>query len=556
MSLGGPRTTSATLVASFWPAPVGLCVLIALCLTTFTALAQRHNILLIIADDFATDGLRLYNTNASASLPPMPTVERLAHSGVSFRNAYSYPTCSPSRSPMLTARYRFRTGIGYALANPLGPTLQADEFTLPKALSSAAPNLRHGMVGKWHLSFHAPDPNTLGGFDWFSGGILGELKAYDDWPQKVTNGVTLGNILQGYTNYATTDNLNDATNWISAQGTNSWFLWLAFNACHEPLHLPPAGLHAYTNLSGAQTNIDAHPRPYYEAMAQSLDTSVSNVLAFLGPQTNQTTVIFLGDNGTPSKNIQPPYSTNQCKGTLYEGGIRVPLIVAGPKVASPNRWSEAVVSTVDLYATILELASVNLIATLPTNLVFDSQSFLPVITNATYLPPERFILAENFNATIPDEVAGRAARNTRYKLIQFNTGVHEMYDLATDPYEGTNLLDGTLTSVQQTNYVALTAQLSTWNPTPQPQVQSYRLQENRFGVTATHADNVRCWLWRSTDLHYPVWTVLTNAASVTLSGTNTILADTNLPPEGAFYRVTGIAADASTNFVGVWKTWD
>ena len=197
VSLGGPRTTSATLVASFWPAPVGLCVLIALCLTTFTALAQRHNILLIIADDFATDGLRLYNTNASASLPPMPTVERLAQSGVSFRNAYSYPTCSPTRCTMLTGRYGFRTGIGYALANPLGPTLQADEFTLPKALSSAAPNLRHGMVGKWHLSFHAPDPNTLGGFDWFSGGILGELPAYADWPQKVTIGVTLGNILQG-----------------------------------------------------------------------------------------------------------------------------------------------------------------------------------------------------------------------------------------------------------------------------------------------------------------------------------------------------------------------
>ncbi len=556
MPLGHPRTTNVTRVASYQPAPAGLRILLTLCLTAFTVLAARHNILLIIADDFATDGLRLYNSNANASLPSMPTVERLAQSGVSFRNAWSYPTCSPTRCSILTGRYGFRTGIGYALANPLGPTLQSDEFTLPQALTAAAPHIRHGMVGKWHLSFHAEDPNTLGGFNWFSGGILGELKAYDDWPQKVVNGESFGNVLKGYANYATTDNLSDATNWISAQGTNSWFLWLAFNACHEPLHLPPADLHTNSTLTGDQTDIDANPRPYYEAMAQSLDTSMARLLTFLGPQTNQTTIIFLGDNGTPSKNIQPPYSTNQCKGTLYEGGIRVPLIVAGPKVTSPNRWTDALVSTVDLYATILELAGVNLTSTLPTNLLFDSHSFLPVITNAAYPPSERFLLAENFNATIPDEVAGQAVRNARFKLIQFNTGVQEMYDLATDPYEGTNLLAGILGSVQQSNYLALSAQLKAWNPTPQPEIQSYRLQENRFGVTVSHAESVRCWLWRSTNLGYPVWTMLTNAVTVTLSSTNTILADTNLPASGAFYRVTGIPSDSSTNFVGIWKPWD
>ncbi len=300
----------------------------------------------------------------------------------------------------------------------------------------------------------------------------------------------------------------------------------------------------------------AHQRPFSTDDAYRALDSMARLLTFLGPQTNQTTIIFLGDNGTPSKNIQPPYSTNQCKGTLYEGGIRVPLIVAGPKVTSPNRWTDALVSTVDLYATILELAGVNLTSTLPTNLLFDSHSFLPVITNAAYPPSERFLLAENFNATIPDEVAGQAVRNARFKLIQFNTGVQEMYDLATDPYEGTNLLAGILGSVQQSNYLALSAQLKAWNPTPQPEIQSYRLQENRFGVTVSHAESVRCWLWRSTNLGYPVWTMLTNAVTVTLSSTNTILADTNLPASGAFYRVTGIPSDSSTNFVGIWKPWD
>lgn len=520
------------------------------------AQSARHNILLIVADDFATDGLRLYNLNPAASFPPMPTIERLAQSGLTLRNAYSYPTCSPTRSTMLTGRYGFRTGIGYALANPLGPSLGAGEFTLPEALSAAAPLVRHGMVGKWHLSFNAPDPNTLGGFSHFSGGILGELLAYDQWPRKVTNGVTLGSTLNPYSHYATTDNLRDATNWISAQTTNAWFLWLAFNACHEPLHLPPAGLHTYTNLSGSDSDISTNARPYYEAMAQSLDTTVSNLLAFLGPQTNETTIVFLGDNGTPSRNIQPPYTTNQCKGTLYEGGIRVPLIVAGPKVAGANRSTDALVSTVDLYATLLELAGVNLATTLPTNLVFDSRSFLPVITNASYEPPERYVLAENFAANLPDDVAGRAVRNRQFKLIQFNNGAQEMYDLTVDPYEHTNLLAATLSAVQQTNYVALMNQFGQWQSAPPPTVTGYAHNGDRFAVQATHVEGARTWLWRNDTFDYPVWTMLTNVSSLPLSTTEVRVADTNPPATRAFYRMSLRAVPASTNTPADWRNWD
>ena len=514
--------------------------------------------------DFSTDGLRLYNTN-QVTFPPMPTVDRLAQSGVTFRNAYAYPTCSPTRCSILTGRYGFRTGIGYALANPAGPHLGANEFTIPKAMTAANPNLRHGLVGKWHLSFKAPDPNTLGGFSDFSGGILGELSAYNDWPKKVTNGVEITSGFapnpvphRSYTNYATTDNLKDATNWISAQGTNSWFLWLAFNACHEPFHLPPTNLalHSYAYLSGAQSDINTNGRPYYEAMAQSLDTCVSNLLDFLGPQTNLTTVIFMGDNGTPKSVIQLPYTTNQCKGTLYEGGIRVPLIIAGPKVKGANRSTDAVVSTVDLYATILELAGINLAATLPTDLVFDSQSFLPILTDTNYVPPEHYVLAENFNANLPDELAGRAVRNRQFKLILFNNGVQEMYDLLSDPYEHSNLLSGWLTLPQQTNYVALINKLGEWQVLPSPVVTAYAKQSDRFAVTATHSSGASCWLVRNDQLDYPVWTALTNVNTVRLSSTTTRIADTNMPAPSAFYRFALRPVQASTNASTGWKDWD
>jgi arylsulfatase B len=521
-----------------------------------TGFAGTNNLLFIVADDFATDGLRIYNTNPAAHFPPMPTVERLATNGLVFRNAYGYPTCSPTRCSILTGRYGFRTGIGYALANPAGPSLSTDEFTIPEAMTASGVMTNdHGLVGKWHLSFNAPDPNTLGGFSFFSGGILGELKAYDDWPHKVTNGVTLG-LIHPYTNYATTDNLRDATNWISARGTNSWFLWLAFNACHEPLHLPPTNLHSYTSLSGLDADIQANPRPYYEAMAESLDTTVSNLLSFLGPATNNTTIIFLGDNGTPSKNIQPPYTTNQCKGTLYEGGIRVPLIITGPRVTSPGRSSDALVSTVDLYPTILELAGVNLAATLPTNLVFDGLSLLPMITNVAYLPPERCVLAENFGFNLPDSIAGRAVRNGRFKLILFDNGVQEMYDLPADPYEHNNLLLGTLDAAQRANYVALLNRMYEWETLPQPATTNFNLLSDRFTVTASRASDARCWLWRNDVLNYPVWTVLTNVNVVNLSSTSVRMADTNLLPARAFYRMTLRAVQSSTNTANGWKDPD
>ena len=117
-----------------------------------------NNVLFIVADDFATDGLRLYNTNAAAHFPPMPTVECLASNGLLFRNAYGYPTCSPSRCTILSGRYGFRTGIGYALANPAGPSLSASEFTIPDALNAAGVMTNdNAQIGKWHLSFGVPD---------------------------------------------------------------------------------------------------------------------------------------------------------------------------------------------------------------------------------------------------------------------------------------------------------------------------------------------------------------------------------------------------------------
>src|SRR5690349_23869891 len=131
------------------------------------AQVSPRNILLVVADEIGTDALSLFNTNRGTNVffPQTPNINALAQQGVIFRNCYAYPSCSPTRSAILTGRYGFRTGIGGAIGNPGDPALSPRDFTMAKALS-ANPQLgiRHAQIGKWHLSTNAPDPNFIGGW--------------------------------------------------------------------------------------------------------------------------------------------------------------------------------------------------------------------------------------------------------------------------------------------------------------------------------------------------------------------------------------------------------
>ena len=155
--------------------------------------------------------------------------------------------------------------------------------------------------------------------------------------------------------YATTDTV-DETLKVIAQAKREkkrYFAWTAFNAPHDPFHPPPAELHPRTPLppTGA-TN-----RAIFEAMVEAMDTEIGRLLENV--TLADTTVIFIGDNGTTGAVIAPPYPRDKAKATMYEGGVRVPLLIAGAGVASPNRQVSALVSAVDLFPTILELAGID-----------------------------------------------------------------------------------------------------------------------------------------------------------------------------------------------------
>jgi len=190
-------------------------------------------------------------------------------------------------------------------------------------------------------------------------------------------------------------------------------------------------------------------------MLWAMDAEIGRLLSNI--DLNSTTVIIIGDNGTPGGVIQAPFGNGRAKGTLYDGGTHVPLVIAGKAVQNANTTSDTVVHSVDLYSTILEIAGVN-----PSSLgvTLDSRSLFPIVNGGTDTA-DRFAVSEAFgNDTNP----GRAIRQGDYKLIVHDdplittdTAVLEFYHLPTDRNETNNLLAGTLTAAQQTAYNNLLA---------------------------------------------------------------------------------------------------
>ncbi len=508
-----------------------LMALAAVCVATPVFAGASPNILLIIADDYGVDSSTLYNsTNSGATLPLTPNIASLASNGVVFRRAYGNPVCSPTRACLLTGRFGFRTGIGDVVGGTQG-ALSGTEFTLPEAFASGAPAYHLSQFGKWHLSNGPNSPRTVGGWTNYAGSLIGALANYTNW-DKTVNGTTTTSA-----NYATTDLVNDATNWIAARGANPWFLWVAFNAPHTPLHLPPTNLCPHSaSLSGTTADINAHPAAYFDAMTEAMDTEIGRLLAALPNRTN-THIIFLGDNGSVGNVIQPPFSSTRGKSTLYEGGTHIPLIISGPAVVNPNRTNDTPANMVDIFATILELAGTSVSGSVPANVTVDGQSLLPVLkTNDLTLA--RYAYSELFGSGYSANVSGRALRNAQYKLINFTSGTNEFYDLIADPYEKTNLLSTVMTDTQLGNFYALQLTIGRYKtPLSLPVITSTSHGDHQFSVTVQRNPTNSYVLWRASSLDPLAWAPL-SASLITTNGSSSVtLTDTNALAPQYFYHV-------------------
>ena len=416
--------------------------------------AQR-NVVLIIADDLGKDFCDIYPDHA-ANTVHLTNVRRLLNRGVVFNNAWSNPLCSPTRAGILTGRYSFRTGVG-DVVDGSNPKLNINENIIPEVLDIYNNNgISKALFGKWHVTTGAPVgynyPNTMG-FDHFEGSLTGALgqpgqqaNGYYNWT-KITNGVS-----STCTNYATTENINNAISYLNNQpATKPFFVWLAFNAPHTPYQLPPTNLITNTGLTGAQAEITANPTPYFQAMVEAMDTEIGRFFDYLisSGKWDTTDIIFIGDNGNDPLVTQ----TSPSKGSLYQGGVTVPFIISGPDVVNPNRISDAMVNTADIFATVLEMfGDTNWQSQIPTTTV-DSRSLMPILQNtATTTRPWAF--SEVFRTT-PLASDGKTIRNTAYKLIRFTNGTEKLYNLTLDPSENINLLNTTLSVTDVNNYTYL-----------------------------------------------------------------------------------------------------
>ncbi len=385
------------------------------------------NLLLVIADDLGVDASPCYAADAVSA----PTIEGLCARGVVFENAWANPLCSPTRATLLSGQYGLRTGVG-SLVRRNNPGIPLDVPTLPQLL----PGYATACIGKWHLGDDdnggADNPNRMG-FDHFAGLLNGALGDYSDW-DKTTNGVTART-----RTYATTDAVDEAIAFVDAQD-GPWLVWLAFIAPHTPFHVPPEALHA-GGLGG--DDIEQNPRPYYDAMIQAMDTELGRLLAHLGPETLANThIVFIGDNGTPN---QVARDRRRAKGSLYQGGIHVPLVYAGP--ASPGGWREpGLANGVDVTATLLDLAGVwsGLDAS-----AFDGHSLVPNLREPGAEPVRSWAYSEHFGPSVNAGSTGHTARDSRYKYIVWGDGMEAFYDLEDDPFEAIDLLDGALTPETQ-----------------------------------------------------------------------------------------------------------
>ena len=437
--------------------------------------ADRPNVLLILVDDLGWADLGV----SGSTFYETPNVTRLAAEGVYFSDAYSAnPVCSPTRASIQTGKYPSRlkitnhSGIRGAMGPPykLNPpmvegSMPLDDITLAEALHEAGYTTAH--IGKWHLQSHGekgrahyPEAN---GFDVNIAGHNGGQPGSYYFPYKSDEHAwsNVPGLDDGKEGDYLTDILTDkAIEFITTHRDGPFYLNLWYYTVHTPIEARKDKVEKYrqkVNALGLDKTMedvvpehDSFTRAHqdnapYAVMVESMDENVGRLLDTLKDLhiENDTIVIFLSDNGGLSTGPDPQSPTSNRplragKGWVYEGGIRVPLIIRYPgAVRAGVKSAEPVIST-DLYPTILDLAG------LPQKprQHLDGQSLKSLLTgNASSL--DRDALYFHFPHYHPINTMGPAGavRARDYKLVEvFETGDVELYDLSKDIGEQHNLV--------------------------------------------------------------------------------------------------------------------
>jgi len=425
---------------------------------------QPPNIVLIVADDLGWADLSCYGSRFHET----PHLDALAAGGMRFTNAYAAcPVCSPTRASVMTGLYPARIGLTDFLGgrkspeeSPLAPApyvkhLPLELTTLPELLQAAGYST--ASLGKWHLGGAESLPEAHG-FDVSLGSEFGGAVAGFFAPNwRLGKDVVPKNEGEYLTDWLT----DEACGYIRAQSrTKPFFLYLSHFAPHIPLHAKPEWIaHFEAKKSSLGAGIGPQDNALYAAMLASLDEGVGRVMDAIKQAgiADNTVIVFTSDNGGLSVEEGPhtPATSNAPfragKGYLYEGGLRVPLIVSGCNTRV--QASDAQVCSVDLLPTLCTLAGIPQ-GNLPQPM--DGTSFNDAL-NGT--PKERGDLFWHYpHFSNQGGRPGSALRRGNWKLIEWHeTGQVELFDLGVDPGETTDVHTANTATARE-----LTQALHTW----------------------------------------------------------------------------------------------
>lgn len=393
--------------------------------------ATRPNIILIMTDDQGYGDLSLHGNPHLQT----PNMDRVAKEGVQFTQFQVCPVCSPTRASLLTGRYNYRTGvvdtyIGRSLMDP-------KEITLPEHLRRAG--YRTGIFGKWHLGDNHPMRAMDKGFDEslvIGGGGLAQPadpppgNGYFD-PVLVRNGK-----LEKVAGYCTDIFFREAMEFIAANAARPFFAYIALNAPHTPLQLQEEWAAPFREKGLDETTAKVY------GMVKNVDDNLGKLLQQLDERqlASNTILIFLTDNGPQQRRYNA--GMRGLKGTVYQGGIRVPFFLRWPKRVAAGSQVDRIAAHIDVVPTLLEACGVTPQAEvrLPRH-QFDGRSLLPLLPRATAGRPsgareastwrDRTLHTQWHRGDEPVLFRAHAARTQRWKLVN---GA-ELYDLVADPAE-------------------------------------------------------------------------------------------------------------------------
>lgn len=384
---------------------------------------KRPNVLVIVADDLGYNDLGFQGCKDI----PTPRLDALAKGGIICTDGYvSHPFCSPSRAGLLTGRYQQR--FGHERNPNYWPDdeksgLPTDQILLPQVLKDAG--YVTGGIGKWHEGAHPKfHPNLRGFTDWY--GFIGGGHRY--YPEIKGNGEYNIPLQRNHENVDEKEYLTDAFSregaaFIDKYKAQPWFLYLAYNAVHTPMDTMPQYVERVKN-------IEDEKRRKYAAMTIAMDDGIGRVLDALkaSGQEENTLVFFFSDNGGPLNEVKCDNAPLRAgKGSMYEGGSRVPFVVSWPGKLQAGKYDEPI-SSLDVYATACALADTKM----PQDRPMDSVNVLPYLQHQVKGGPHTTLFWRVENG------AQYAVRSGDWKLVK-TKDAKQLFNLKNDIREKNDL---------------------------------------------------------------------------------------------------------------------